>query len=77
MRSAAWIGCSRRKPGRHGRPVAYGTQAAGEFVASHEMDSLASGVLNDTTHKKLQIVPETNVTDGTPGPLRIVDVHLE
>ena len=56
---------------------AYGTQAAGEFLASREMYSLDPRVLNNTTHKTLQIVLETTVTDGSPGPPHIVAVSQE
>ena len=56
---------------------AYGTQAAGEFLASRDMESLPPGALLDRTHKHLQIVLETTVTDGTPGPPHVVAVNVE
>jgi hypothetical protein len=56
---------------------AYGTQTAGEFVANSSMDALSPLALKDTTHKRLQIVLETTVTDGTPGPPHVVAYNLE
>jgi hypothetical protein len=56
---------------------AYGTQAAGEFLASRDLDHLGRGVLLDTTHKTLQVVLDTVVTDGTPGPPHVVAVAVE
>jgi len=56
---------------------AYGTQAAGEFLANHDMASLPPATLLDKNHKHLQIVLDTVVTDGTPGPPHIVAVNIE
>ena len=56
---------------------AYGTQAAGEFLASRDMDSLARNAPVDMRHKRLQIVLDTEVTDGTPGPPHVVAVNVE
>jgi hypothetical protein len=56
---------------------AYGTQAAGEFLSDRDMASLPNSALSDTAHKRLQIVLETTVTDGTPGPPHVVAVNLE
>ena len=56
---------------------AYGTQAAGEFLASPDMDSLPPAMLLDKNHKHLQIVLDTAITDGTPGPPHIVAVNIE
>ncbi|MBT9333071.1 hypothetical protein [Paracidobacterium acidisoli] len=52
----------------------YGTQAAGEFLVDPQLMSLARSVPLDTTRKNLQIVLETDVTEETPGPPRIVAV---
>jgi hypothetical protein len=51
---------------------AYGTEAAGEFLADPQLMSLANGLPLDATRKNLQIVLETDVTQQTPGPPRIV-----
>jgi len=56
---------------------AYGTQAAGEFLASRDMDSLARSTPLDMNHKRLQIVLDTIVTDGTPGPPHVIAVNVE
>jgi hypothetical protein len=56
---------------------AYGTQAAGEFLASRDMAALPPATLLDKSHKHLQIVLDTVVTDGTPGPPHIVAVNIE
>jgi hypothetical protein len=55
----------------------YGTQAAGEFVSNPQLMSLTKDIPLDRSHRKLQIVLETDVTDGTPGPPRIVGFSLE
>ncbi len=52
----------------------YGTQAAGEFLSDPQLMSMAKSVLSDATHKNLQIVLETTVTQETPGPPHIVAV---
>ncbi|MGA9673030.1 MAG: hypothetical protein WBQ94_27775 [Terracidiphilus sp.] len=56
----------------------YGTQSAGEFLTDPQLMSLFA----KTTHlnagaQDLQIVLETTVTDGTPGPPRILAVSQE
>ncbi len=53
---------------------AYGTQAAGEFLVDPQLMSLANSVPLDATGKDLQIVLETDVTEETPGPPRIVSI---
>ena len=50
----------------------YGTQAAGEFLADPQLMSLARSLPLDATKKNLQIVLETDVTQQTPGPPRVV-----
>ena len=56
---------------------AYGTQAAGEFLSSRDLNSLPPGTPLDLSHKHLQIVLDTVVTDGTPEPPRVVAVSVE
>lgn len=56
---------------------AYGTQSASEFLFGDQLASLSRSMLADTTHKHLQIVLETLVTDGTPGPPHVVAIHAE
>lgn len=52
----------------------YGTQAAGEFLSDPQLMSLAKAVPLGETSKNLQIVLETDATQETPGPPRIVAV---
>lgn len=52
----------------------YGTQAAGEFLSDPQLMSLTKSVPLDATKKNLQIVLETDVTQETPGPPRVVAV---
>ncbi len=54
----------------------YGTQAAGEFLADPQMAPLVRNTLQQKP-KRLQIVLETSVTDGTAGQPRIVAVWAE
>jgi hypothetical protein len=51
----------------------YGTQAAGEFLSDPQLMSLTRSIALDT-RKNLQIVLETDVTQETAGPPRIVAV---
>jgi len=46
-------------------------------VATPQMMSLTKGIPLDSSHHKVQIVLDTQVTDGTPGPPRIVAYSLE
>ena len=55
----------------------YGTQAAGEYVTSPQLMSLPRDLLQGTHGKTLQIVLDTQVTDGSAGPPRVVAVHEE
>lgn len=55
----------------------YGTQAAGEFIANPQLMSLAREIPLDKGKHSLQIVLETQVTDGTPGPPRVISFHAE
>lgn len=50
----------------------YGTEAAGEFLADPQLMSLTKSIPINVTQKNLQIVLETDVTQETPGPPRIV-----
>lgn len=56
----------------------YGTEAAGEFLADRDlMQAVARQTGNMSVHGTLQIVLATTVTDGTPGPPRVVAVSTE
>lgn len=76
---------SRIQSSETGHPVvvigglyAYGTQAAGEFLANpKEMRTLVKALHEAGSSGNLQIVLETTVTDGTPGPPRVVSVSIK
>jgi hypothetical protein len=55
----------------------YGTQAAAEFLSDPQLLSLARDIPLDSKHHSLQIVLEAQVTEGTPGPPRVVAYHVE
>ena len=56
----------------------YGTQAAGEFLTNPDlMQAVASQVRSGKGGQNLQIVLGTTVTDGTPGPPRVLAVSAE
>lgn len=56
----------------------YGTEAAGEFLADPDlMQAVARQTGKISAHGTLQIVLATTVTDGTPGPPRVVAVSAE
>jgi hypothetical protein len=56
----------------------YGTEAAGEFLADPQLMSAISDQLRRVAPKQdLQIVLGTTVTDGTPGPPRVLAVSVE
>jgi len=55
----------------------YGTQAAGEFLSDPEALKALNRVSAMDSHKSLQIVLETTVTDATPGPARVVAISEE
>jgi hypothetical protein len=56
----------------------YGTQSAGEFLTDPQlMQSIAKTSLLSSGSQNLQIVLETTVTDGTPGPPRVLEVSQE
>ena len=50
----------------------YGTQSAGEFLADPQLMSLAKQIPLDDTKTNLQLVLETDVTQQTPGPPRVL-----
>jgi len=56
----------------------YGTQSAGEFLTDPQsMQSVAKSSLLLSGFQNLQIVLETTVTDGTPGPPKVLAVSQE
>jgi len=56
----------------------YGTQSAGEFLTDPQlMQALAKAVPLGDSHRNLQIVLGTTITDDTPGPPRILAVSAE
>lgn len=56
---------------------AFGTQAAGEFITDPQLDNLTASVPLTDWKRNLQIVLETNVTEGIPGRPRIVAYSIE
>lgn len=56
----------------------YGTEAAGEFLTDPQlMKAVAREVRLDGPIRNLQIVLGTTVTDGTPGPPKVLSVSSE
>lgn len=56
----------------------YGTEAAGEFLTNPDlMQAIATQVRLGDGRQNLQIVLGTTVTDGTPGPPRVLAVSAE
>jgi len=55
----------------------YGTQAAAEFLSDPQLMSLARDIPLDASHHSVQIVLEAQVTEGTPGPPKVVAYHVE
>ncbi|MEI9969470.1 MAG: hypothetical protein WDM87_12920 [Terracidiphilus sp.] len=56
----------------------YGTETAGEFLTDPQlMEAIAAQVGPNGTEQNLQIVLGTTVTDGTPGPPRVLAVSAE
>jgi hypothetical protein len=56
----------------------YGTETAGEFLTDPKlMEAIATQVGPNRTERNLQIVLGTTVTDGTPGPPRVLAVSAE
>lgn len=56
----------------------YGTETAGEFLTDPKlMEAIATQVGANRTEQNLQIVLGTTVTDGTPGPPRVLAVSAE
>jgi hypothetical protein len=55
----------------------YGTQAAGDFVSSPEyLQAALQKAPPDWEGRNVQIVLETPVTDGLPGPLQVVAIYV-
>jgi hypothetical protein len=56
----------------------YGTQSAGEFLTDPQlMQSIGSAARLSSGYQNLQIVLGTTVTDGTPGPPRVLAISQE
>jgi hypothetical protein len=56
----------------------YGTESAGEFLTDPQlMQSIAQQTRMGAGNKSLQIVLGTTVTDGTPGPPKVLAVSAE
>ena len=56
----------------------YGTQSAGEFLTDSQlMQSIGSAARLGSGNQNLQIVLGTTVTDGTPGPPRVLAISQE
>jgi hypothetical protein len=56
----------------------YGTETAGEFLTDPKlMEAIAKQLGPNRTEQNLQIVLGTTVTDGTPGPPRVLAVSVE
>lgn len=55
----------------------YGTQAAGDFVSNPQLMELARQIPLEKGQHSLQIVLETQVTEATPGPPRVVAFDVE
>lgn len=52
----------------------YGTEAAGEFLSDPQMMQDLARLVPEDPHKNLQIVLGATVTDGTPGPPKVLAV---
>ncbi len=56
----------------------YGTEAAGEFLTNPDlMQAIATQARASGNGQDLQIILGTAVTDGTPGPPRVLAVSAE
>jgi hypothetical protein len=56
----------------------YGTETAGEFLTNPElMQAMAKEAGLNGTERNLQIVLGTTVTDGTPGPPKVLAVAAD
>ena len=57
--------------------MSYGTQAAGEFVSSPEyLQEALQAASPGWEGKNVQIVLQTQVTDGLPGPPQVVATYV-
>jgi hypothetical protein len=55
----------------------YGTRAAGEFLTDESrLDQAMSGTAPDWPQKNVQVLLETTIYKGTPGPPRVVVTHV-
>jgi len=55
----------------------YGTEAAGEFLSDQHLDGLAATMPLGHDQQILQIVLETSVTEGVPGPPKVLAYSSE
>ncbi|MGA2499857.1 MAG: hypothetical protein ABSF23_17800, partial [Terracidiphilus sp.] len=56
----------------------YGTETAGEFLTDrHLMQDIANQARLNGSEQNLQIVLGTTVTDGTPGPPKVLAVAAD
>jgi hypothetical protein len=56
----------------------YGTEAAGEALTNPKlMETISKSIPFDNSHRNIQIILGTTVTDGTPGPPKILAVSAE
>ncbi|HEX5284442.1 MAG TPA: hypothetical protein VFW30_09995 [Bryocella sp.] len=56
----------------------YGTEAAGEVLTSQSMmDAISKAAPLNNSHRNIQLVLSTTVTDGTPGPPKLLAVSAE
>jgi hypothetical protein len=55
----------------------YGSEAAGQFLGDPQLENLTGAIPLDHPKRNLQIVLETNVTEGVPGRPKIVAYSLQ
>ena len=55
----------------------YGTEAAGEFLSDPQLMQAIIKELPRDSHKNVQIVLETAVTDAVAGPPKVLAVSIE
>ena len=51
---------------------AYGTEAAGKFITDPQLENLTASIPINHPKRNLQIILQTNVIQGIPGPPKIV-----
>jgi hypothetical protein len=55
----------------------YGTRAAGEFLTDEgRLDQAMSGIASDWPSKNVQVLLQTTIYKGTPGPPRVLVTHV-